>query len=433
MQNKKVIVIGGGFAGFSAVKVLGNQRGINITLIDRRNHHLFQPLLYQVAMAGLNPSEISIPLRSYFSRYKNVNILMAEVDQIDLKDKKISYDNKWIGYDYLLIACGAKHFYFGNNEWEKYAPGLKTIEQATEIRRRILLAFELAEKERDEKKREKYLTFVVVGGGPTGVEMAGAISEMARKTLYKDYKTANLQKTRVILVEAGPRILNTFPKKLSDKAKGDLENIGVEVVLNQRASDLSKQGLKVGENFLYSYTIIWAAGVKPSRLTENLDVKRSEDGRIFVNDDLSIPDHPDIFVIGDQAAFVVSKNGEKIFLPALAPVAIQQGRFVAKLIKNEVNKKRRSSFRYIDKGMAVTIGRSKAIVISGPFQLTGFTAWLIWVFIHISYLVRFKNKFFVLLQWIWAYFSFGNGARLIIHKNWKFYSGKKIPISNNSD
>ena len=433
MQNKRVIVIGGGFAGFSAVKVLGNQRGINITLIDRRNHHLFQPLLYQVAMAGLNPSEISIPLRSYFSRYKNVNILMAEVDQIDLEDKKISYDNKWIDYDYLLIACGAKHFYFGNNEWEECAPGLKTIEQATEIRRRILLAFELAEKERDEKKREKYLTFVVVGGGPTGVEMAGAISEMARKTLYKDYKTANLQKTRVVLVEAGPRILNTFPKKLSDKAKGDLENIGVEVVLNQRASDLSKQGLKVGENFLHSYTIIWAAGVKPSRLTENLDVKRSEDGRIFVNDDLSIPDHPDIFVIGDQAAFVVSKNGEKIFLPALAPVAIQQGRFVAKLIKNEVNKKRRSSFRYIDKGMAVTIGRSKAIVISGPFQLTGFTAWLIWVFIHISYLVRFKNKFFVLLQWIWAYFSFGNGARLIIHKNWKFYSGKKIPISNNSD
>ena len=433
MQNKRVIVIGGGFAGFSAVKVLGNQRGVNITLIDRRNHHLFQPLLYQVAMAGLNPSEISIPLRSYFSRYKNVNVLMAEVDQIDLKDKKISYDNKWIGYDYLLIACGAKHFYFGNNEWEEFAPGLKTIEQATEIRRRILLAFELAEKERDEKKREKYLTFVVVGGGPTGVEMAGAISEMARKTLYKDYKKANLQKTRVILIEAGPRILNTFPKKLSDKAKCDLENIGVEVVLNQRASDLSTQGLKIGENFLHSYTIIWAAGVKPSRLTENLDVKRSEDGRIFVSDDLSIPDYPDIFVIGDQAAFVVSKNGERIFLPALAPVAIQQGRFVAKLIKNEVNKKRRSSFRYIDKGMAVTIGRSKAIVIYGPLQLTGFIAWLIWVFIHIFYLVRFKNKFFVLLQWIWAYFSFGNGARLIIHKNWKFYSGKKIPISNKSD
>ena len=433
MKNKRVLVIGGGFAGFSAVKILGNQKGIDVTLIDRKNHHLFQPLLYQVAMAGLNPSEISIPLRSYFSGYKNVTVLMAEVNQIDLENKKISFDNQYVDYDYLLIACGAKHFYFGNNEWEEYAPGLKTIEQATEIRRRILLAFELAEKERDEKKRGRYLTFVIVGGGPTGVEMAGAISEMARQTLYKDYKTANLKKTRVVLAEAGSRILGAFPKKLSDKAKSDLENIGVEVILNQRAGDLSKQGLKIGESFLYSHTIIWAAGIKPSRLTESINVEKSKDGRIFVNDDLSIPNHPNVFVIGDQAAFVVSKNKEKKLLPALAPVAIQQGRFVAKLIRNEIKKKKRSSFRYIDKGITVAIGRSKAIVSSGPLQLTGFLAWLIWVFVHIFYLVRFKNKFFVLLHWIWAYFSFGKGARLIIHKTWKFYSGKKIPISNDSD
>ena len=433
VQNKIVVVIGGGFAGFSAVKVLGNQKGIDVTLIDRRNHHLFQPLLYQVAMAGLNPSEISIPLRSYFSKYKNVNILLAEVNQIHLENKKINFDNQWLNYDYLLIACGSKHFYFGNNEWEEYAPGLKTIEQATEIRRRILLAFELAEKERDEKKREQYLTFVIIGGGPTGVEMAGAIAEMARKTLYKDYKIANLKKTRVVLVEEGSKILSAFPEKLSNKAKSDLEDLGVEVFLNQRATDVSKQGVKVGEHFLCAHTIIWAAGVKPSQLTDSIDVKKSKDGRILVKNDLSIPNYPDVFVMGDQAAFVVSKNREKTFLPALAPVAIQQGRFVAQLIKNEMSGKRRSSFQYVDKGIMVTIGRSKAVASLGLFQLTGMMAWLAWVFVHIVYLVRFKNKFFVLLQWIWAYFSFGQGARLIIHKTWKFYSGKKIPISKNSD
>ncbi len=430
IQNKKVIIIGGGFAGLTAAKTLGNKKDIDVILIDRRNHHLFQPLLYQVAMAGLNPSEIAIPLRSYFSKYKNVNVLMAEVNQIDLKNKKIVFDEQGMNYDYLLIACGAKHFYFGNNEWENYAPGLKTIEQATEIRRRILLAFELAEKEKDEKKKEQYLTFVIVGGGPTGVEMAGAIAEMARTTLYKDYKNANLKKTRVVLVEAGPQILSTFPQKLSNKAKNDLEDMGVEIILNQKASDLSQQGLKIGKHFLHSHTMIWAAGVKPSQLTESLNIKKSKDGRILVDDDLSIPEYPNAFVIGDQAAFVISKNEENSFLPAIAPVAIQQGRFAAKLIKNEIREKKRTSFKYFDKGMAVTIGRSKAIVVSGPLQLTGFMAWLIWVFVHIFYLVRFKNKFFVLLQWIWAYFSFGKGARLIVHKSWKFYSGKKIPISN---
>ncbi|MCY4512765.1 MAG: NAD(P)/FAD-dependent oxidoreductase, partial [Bdellovibrionales bacterium] len=427
---KKIIIIGGGFAGFSAVKSLGNQKDLHVTLIDRKNHHLFQPLLYQVAMAGLNPSEISIPLRSYFSKYKNVNVLMAEVNQIDLENKKIHFDARWMSYDYLLIACGAKHFYFGNNEWEDYAPGLKTIEQATEIRRRILLAFELAEKESNEKKKQDYLTFVIVGGGPTGVEMAGSISEMARHTLYKDYKNANLKKTRVVLVEAGPRILNMFPEKLSDRAQRDLEKMGVEVILNQRAGDLNKNGLKIGQNFLHAQTIIWAAGIKPSKLTENINIKKSEDGRILVNNDLSIPNHPDIFVVGDQAAFSVSKNN---FLPALAPVAIQQGRFVARLIKNEMKNKKRTSFKYFDKGITVAIGRSKAIVSAGPLQLSGFFAWLIWVFVHIFYLVRFKNKFFVLLQWVWAYFSFGKGARLIIHKTWKFYSGEKIPITDGSD
>ena len=433
MTNKRVVVIGGGFGGFSAVKALGNKKGIQVTLIDRKNHHLFQPLLYQVAMAGLNPSEISIPLRSYFSGYKNVHILMAEVHHIDIENKKVNFDKQYLDYDYLLIACGAKHFYFGNNEWEEHAPGLKTIEQATEIRRRIFLAFELAEKEKDEKKREPYLTFVIVGGGPTGVELAGSISEMAQKTLYKDYKTANLKKTRVVLVEAGPRILSAFPKKLSDKAKSDLEDIGVDVILNQKASDLSKQGLKIGDSFLNSHTIIWAAGITPSRLTKNMNVKKSEDGRIFVNSDLSIPNHPDVFVVGDQAAFVVTKNKEQTLLPALAPVAIQQGYFVAKLIKKEIKKKKRPLFKYIDKGITVAIGRSKAIVSAGPLQLTGFAAWLIWVFVHIFYLVRFKNKVFVLLHWISAYFSFGKGARLIVHKTWKFYSGEKIPISNDRD
>ena len=428
-MEKKVIVIGGGFAGLSATQQLASQKGIFVYLIDRRNHHLFQPLLYQVAMAGLNPSEIAVPLRRLFSKHRNVKVLMSEVEEVNLEEKTISLDGNWMKFDYLVMACGSKHSYFGNTEWEDIAPGLKTIEQATEIRRRILLAFELAEKERDEKVKKKLQTFIVIGGGPTGVELAGAIAEMARHTLYKDFKSVDLKKTRVVLIEAGPRVLSAFPKKLSTRAKKDLESLGVEVILNQKASDLSKQGLKVDEKFLESQTIIWAAGVEPSKLTKEFDTEKSKDGRIIVKDDLSVAKFPSVFVLGDQAAFLSSENSEKKYLPALAPVAMQQGKFVGQLIKGEVKGKKRSSFKYSDKGIMATIGRSRAVVSSGRFQFTGVLAWLMWVLIHITYLVRFKNKFFVLLQWAWSYFRFGTGAHLIVHKTWKFYSGEKIPIS----
>lgn len=424
-----MIIIGGGFAGLSAAQQLANIEHIDVCLIDRRNHHLFQPLLYQVAMAGLNPSEIATPLRRVLSHAKNIQVIMAEIEKLNLDEKKVRVDKNWQEFDYLIMACGSKHFYFGNDNWEEFAPGLKTIEQATEIRRRVLLAFELAEKESDPLKKEKLLTFAVVGGGPTGVELAGSIAEMARHTLYKDFKNVDLKKTRVILIEGGSRVLAAFPEKLSLKAKKDLEELGVEVLLNQRASDLTKNGLQIGETFLETKTIIWAAGVKPSKLTETLNVRKSQDGRIIVNNDLSLPNYPNIFVLGDQAAAPTKVANE--YLPSLAPVAMQQGRFIGNLIKAETQGRERINFNYTDKGIMATIGRSRAVVNTGPFQISGLIAWLIWVFIHIAYLIQYKNRFFVLLQWTWSYFKFGRGARLIIHKTWKFYSGEKIPISHN--
>lgn len=427
-MQKKVVVIGGGFAGLSAVQCLASCKDVKVTLVDRRNHHLFQPLLYQVAMAGLNPSDIAIPLRRLFSRRKNVEILMAEVETVDLENKRVGFDKSWLEFDYLIMACGSKHFYFGNDEWENVAPGLKTIEQATEIRRRVLLAFELAEKENDEKEQERLLTFVVVGGGPTGVELAGAIAEMACYTLMNDFNNVDLNKTRVLLVEAGSRILGAFPEKLSARAQKDLKSLGVEVILNQQASALGKNGLKIGDEFVAAQTIIWAAGVKPAKITNTIDAEKSRDGRVVVMPDLSLEKNKDVFVIGDQAACKYTKSEE--FLPGLAPVAMQQGRFVGKLIKSELRGKKRDKFRYVDKGMMATIGRSKAVASSGGVSFTGFLAWLMWAFIHIAYLVQFKSKVFVLLQWVWSYFRFGRGARLIVHKTWKFYSGEKIPISN---
>lgn len=432
-NNKRVIIIGGGFAGVSAARALSNKKNIEVFLVDRRNHHLFQPLLYQVAMAGLNPSDIATPLRRIFTDAKNVQVIMSEVEELSLKDKKVLIHGDWMTFDYLIIACGSKHSYFGQNDWEEVAPGLKSIEQATEIRRRVLMAFEHAENEEDESKRKKHLTFAVVGGGPTGVELAGAIAEMSKQTLYKDYRHADLKKTRVVLIESGPRVLGAFPESLSRKAKEDLEGLGVEVVLNQRASDLSKHGLKVGHKYLETQTIIWAAGVKPSKLTEVLTADKSKDGRVLVKKDLSIEGHPEVFVLGDQAAFQISNdNNRPEYLPGLAPVAIQQGKFVGKMIVMENRGGRRGEFKYLDKGIMATIGRTKAVVSTGPFKLTGFIAWLIWVFIHIAYLIQVKNRVFVLLQWSWSYFSFGKGARLITHKSWRFYSGEKIPIADES-
>ncbi len=423
MYKKKIAIIGAGFGGVSTCKELAKSSNVEIDLIDRRNHHLFQPLLYQVAMAGLNPADISVPIRKLFARNKNVQVVLAEVDSVDVKNGKIQFDGQTRRYDYIILACGAKHFYFGNNDWEQFAPGLKNIEQATEIRRRVLTAFEMAEKEADPEKQMQYLTFAVVGAGPTGVELAGAISEMAAYTLRSDFKKADLSKTRVVLIEAGDRVLAAFPEKLSARAEQDLQRMGVEIVKQTRASNLSAEGLNLGENFLSCRTILWAAGVKPASLTDTLSTETSKQGRVIVKPDLSIPSNENVFVIGDQASFSNNQGGD---LPEIAPVAIQQGQFLGKLIRDELNGKPRGSFKYWDKGIMATIGKSKAVVHSGNLNLTGFLAWAAWVFIHVVYLMRFRNKFFVFLQWVWAYFTFGRGARLIVHKSWRFYDGKKI-------
>lgn len=426
-NKKRIAIVGAGFGGISAAQVLCSSSDLEVHIIDRRNYHLFQPLLYQVAMAGLNPADIAVPIRKLFTGQKNVFVTLAEVEDVNVQACSVFYDQKWHEYDYLILACGVKHSYFGKEEWEPIAPGLKNIEQATEIRRRILTAFEMAEKQDDKSLQQAYLTFVIVGGGPTGVELAGAIAEMAKKTLRYDYKVADLTQTKVYLVEAGSRILSAFPEALSDRAERDLKEMGVCVLKNSRASDLSADGLKVGSHWMRTKTIIWAAGVKPSSLAQTMNSPKDSQGRLIVNKDMSLPAHPNVFVIGDVALFV-DEQGQS--LPGIAPVAIQQGKFVGRQILQELRGKDRSSFKYWDKGMMATIGRSRAVVYSGNMQFSGFFAWLMWVFVHIIYLMFFRNKVFVFFQWVWAYFRFGHGARLIVHKTWRFYSGKKISYDN---
>ncbi|PIT99606.1 MAG: FAD-dependent oxidoreductase [Bdellovibrionales bacterium CG10_big_fil_rev_8_21_14_0_10_45_34] len=421
----RVAVVGGGFGGLSAAQAISKINGCQVSLIDRRNFHLFQPLLYQVAMAGLNPADIAVPLRAIFRKQRNVNVILAEVDGVDVAQIKIKFDGAWHRFDYLVLACGAKHFYFGKKEWEEFAPGLKNIEQATEIRRRVLMAFELAEKEPSFEVQTRLLTFVVVGGGPTGVELAGAIAEMASRTLYRDYRHAQLKRTRVILVEAGPRILSSFPESLSLKASGYLEKLGVEVIENCRADGLSSEGLRVGDNFVNASTIIWAAGVKPSSLNEKIATPKEQSGRAIVEKDLSLPGSPNVFVIGDQGAFI---GEDQRALPGIAPVANQQGAFLAKVIRADLNQLPRPQFRYFDKGIMATVGRTKAVAHVDRFKFGGFLAWAAWVLVHIVYLMRFRNKFFVFMQWVWAYFTFGRGARLITYNSWKFYSGEPISM-----
>lgn len=419
----KVAIIGAGFGGISVARVLAGEKGVEVTIIDRRNHHLFQPLLYQVAMAGLNPSEISIPIRRLFRRSDNVNVVLAEVEKIDVDEKRVCYDSRWESFDHIVIACGAKHFYFGNDQWESFAPGLKNIEQATEIRRRILTAFEMAEKEKDPERQKAYLSFCVVGAGPTGVELAGAISEMTKNTLMDDFKLADLRQTKVYLLEAGPRVLAAFPDDLSSRAEADLVELGVTVLKNTMASDLSEDGLRAGDTWLDCKTIIWAAGVKPARLADATKAEKDKAGRFVVQGDLTLHSNPRVFAIGDVASFL---GKSRTPLPGIAPVAIQQGQFVGQQILRDARGQQREQFRYWDKGIMATVGRSRAVVSSGKLKLTGFLAWLAWVFIHVVYLMRFRNKVFVFLQWVWGYFSFGHGARLIVNKSWRFYDGEKL-------
>ena len=425
-QPRRVVIVGGGFGGLLCAINLAGKRGVDVTLVDRRNHHLFQPLLYQVAMAGLSPAEIAYPIRTIFSGKKNVQILLNRAIGVDLAGKKLRTDDGEIPYDNLVLACGARHSYFGHNEWEVYAPGLKSLEEATEIRRRVLTSFELAEKEQDPVRQHKLLTFIVIGGGPTGVELAGALGEISRYTLSRDFRRIDPRRTRVLLIEAGPRILPSFDEKLAQRATLDLESLGVTVWTSTAVTQIDADGVDLnnGET-LQAATILWAAGVAPAAINETLGVPLDRGKRVIVEHDCSLKDHPEVFVIGDQANFPSRPPGEPAGpggdrgLPGLAPVAMQQGRHVARLILGELKGKPRPQFKYLDKGQMATIGRRRAIVQFGRLKFGGFIAWLGWLFVHILYLVGFKNRIEVLLNWSWNYFSFSRGARLIVGKDWR--------------
>jgi NADH dehydrogenase len=414
---RKVVIVGGGFGGITAARSL---RGVpcELTLVDRQNHHLFQPLLYQVAMAGLSPSEIAAPIRSILRKQKNTTVLLDEVTGFDLEQKKVLLEHgQALDYDYLIIAAGARTHYFGHNDWAHYAPGLKSIDDAVEIRRRVLLAFEAAEREPSPEKRGKLLSFIVIGGGPTGVELAGAIAELSRHVLARDFRRAKPSEARVLLVEGGPRVLPSFDPSLSEKSVMQLSELGVHVRTGTVVQGIGPEGvvLKSGE-VLAASTVLWAAGVSCSPLIAQLGTEVDRMGRARVETDCSIPWHPEVFVIGDAAHFV-GEDGNP--LPGVSPTAMQMGRYVAALIKHEVEQNvpvasiKREQFRYVDKGSMATIGRSRAIAQVKKLKLSGFLAWLAWLVVHVWYLIGFRNRFLVIFDWGWSYFTYRRGARLV--------------------
>jgi NADH:ubiquinone reductase (H+-translocating) len=420
--TRHVVIVGAGFAGLNAAKRLGGIRGVSVTVLDKENHHLFQPLLYQVAMAALSPADIAVPIRSLLSPWRNIRVLEAQVTSVDAANHKLTTDCCGdISYDYLLLACGAQHAYFGHEEWEVYAPGLKTLPQATEIRRRVLEAFEAAERDTDVEARRRHLTFVVVGGGPTGVELAGAIGEMSRYTLGRDFRSIDPRQTRVILVEAGPRILPTFDAKLAARAMRDLESLGVQIWTNARVTNITEGGVAIGNEQVAASTVLWAAGVRASAVGRTLGVPLDPAGRVGVEPDLTLPGHPDVFVLGDMSR-ALGEDGKP--LPGVALVAMQEGIYVANLIRKEVAAKEppaRMPFRYNNLGQTATIGRSRAIFEVKRLRLTGWFAWWFWLILHIYRLSGLRNRLSVLIQWAWSYMTFTRGARLIVGKEWRAY------------
>jgi NADH dehydrogenase len=413
MDTKKIIIIGGGFGGLSAAKVLV-KHPFEITLIDKTNHHLFQPLLYQVATAALSPGDIANPIRSVFSKQDNIIVIMAEVTSIDKENRTVTFNNSSLSFDYLIFAAGVQQYYFGKDEWEPFAPGLKTLNDALKIRERILLSLETAERLDDSIEREQYLSFVIVGGGPTGVELAGAIAEIVNKNLTRDYKNINSKMTKVFLIESLPTLLNIFPDKLSKKASEDLKQLGVEVLVNKRVSDINEDGVWLGDELIKSKNIIWAAGNKASPLLSTLNVDLDRFGRVEVDDDLSLPGSQNIFIIGDAAAY---KDEQGYLLPALAPVAIQQGKFVANMIANNLTGKERGRFKYHDKGTMATIGKARAVAVIKGLKLSGLFAWLTWCVVHIMYLISYRNRLRVMLEWAWHYVTNRPGIRLIVKES----------------
>ena len=408
-NTARVVIVGGGFGGLYAAQALRG-KNVQVTLVDRRNHHLFQPLLYQVATAALSPGDIAHPIRAILRRQKNARVLLAEATSVDVSSHSLALTDGTIPYDYLILATGARHAYFGHDEWEKNAPGLKSLEDALEIRRRILLAFERAERELDETHRRALLTFVIVGAGPTGVELAGAIAEIARHVMVSDFRAIDPRDARVILVEAGPRVLATFPEELSVAAEDSLKRLGVEVRKNRRVTSIASGQVLLGPEVIEAETVLWAAGVTASSLAQSLGVPLDRAGRVQVESDLTVPGHPEVMVIGDLALFTPQDGNP---LPGVCPVAIQQGRHAARNILRSIAGLPKESFHYWDKGNLATIGRAQAVADLGRLRVSGILAWLAWLFVHVFFLIGFRNRFVVIFEWAWAYMTYQRGARLI--------------------
>jgi NADH dehydrogenase len=410
----KVFIVGGGFAGIAAARALA-RAPVDITLMDRRNHHVFQPLLYQVATAALSPADISSPIRTILRGQQNCQVVLGEVEGADVARRRLLLKGGYVEYDYLILAAGATHSYFGHDEWAAIAPGLKSIEDATAMRRRILLAFESAEYEGSDEARRAALTFAIVGGGPTGVELAGAIKEIAGQTLPKDYKHIDTRTTRVILFEGADRLLPPFPPKLSARAQQDLERMGVEVRLKSIVTNITREGLYIGDEFLPVRNIFWAAGVRASPLGKSLGVALDRSGRVIVGPDLTIPGHPEVFITGDMAAAQSADTGKPV--PGVAQGGIQMGEYAGRAIAAEVAggsaSEARKPFVYHDKGSLAVIGRAKAVAEINNHEFAGFFAWLLWGGVHILFLIGFRNRLFVVMSWLWSWLLNTRDARLI--------------------
>ncbi|MBL9177563.1 MAG: NAD(P)/FAD-dependent oxidoreductase [Verrucomicrobiaceae bacterium] len=410
--NPRVVVIGAGFGGLAVAKALGGAP-VQVTVLDRENHHLFQPLLYQVATAGLSPANIAQPVRSILRRYSNVEVLMADVTGFDLEKKLVLAGGRSVPFDYLVVATGARHSYFGHPEWEQFAPGLKTLEDALDIRRRLLLAFEKAEAETDPVERERLLTFVIVGAGPTGVEMAGAISEIARETMLRDFRRIDPREAQVILLDAAERVLPVFDADLSRKAESQLHHLNVTVKLGVSVQDINADGVRTNEGFIHARTVVWAAGNAASPLVKALPGTFDRAGRIQISETLNLPDAPHIYVIGDTA-HCPGKDHKP--LPGVSPVALQQGAHVAENILAQIEGRALKKFAYWDRGSMATIGRHRAVADVHFAKFSGLMAWLAWVFIHLIFLMNFRSRVSVFLTWVWSYFTRAQGARLITGK-----------------
>ena len=409
-NTKHVVIVGAGFGGLQTIQKLASCIDIRITVIDKTNHHLFQPLLYQVATAVLSPADIAIPSRSLTTNMKNVSVIMGEVNGIDKQNKILFFGNRSIRYDYLILAMGARTSYFGNKTWSKYSQGLKSLSDALKIRKNILLSYEKAELAENPEEVSTLLSYVIIGGGPTGVELAGSLAEFSHRIITGDFRNIHPEASQITLIEAGNRLLSSFSEKLSLFTKRSLEKRGVTIILNTRVQNIDEKGVHIKDRVIKAQNIIWAAGVEANPFGKKLGVKLDRAGRVFVDQYCSLPWNPEIFIIGDMANF---SEGVAKPLPGVSPVAMQQGRFVADIIKREMEGKKRYPFKYVDKGSMATIGRMDGIAEVKFLKLTGFFGWAAWLFVHLFYLVGFKNKISIVLTWLWSYLTFRAGARLI--------------------